>query len=264
MKISVLTIFPELFGDFLNAPVIRRALDRGIAGIEIVDIRPFAGGSFRHIDDSPFGGGAGMIMRCQPVLDALEDVLRRDADREASTQDFSEAQNHSEAEKHSEVQMNSGEQNHAESQSQNHRVLIAALSPRGVTYTQATAREWSSLDHLVLICGHYEGMDERIYNHVDMEISIGDYVLTGGELAAQVITDSIVRLLPGVLRAASTEEESFENGLLEYPQYTQPADFRGEKVPEVLLSGNHEKIRQWRSEQALRITRERRPDLLSE
>lgn len=219
MRIRILTIFPEMFSSFFEEPVIARAIRNGAADIEAVDIRPFAGGSFRHIDDSTFGGGAGMVMRPGPVIDALGSVRTPGS-------------------------------------------LVVALTPSGETYCQKTAREFAVREDLILICGHYEGFDERILRRVDREISIGDYVLTGGETPAKVICDSVVRLLPGVLRAASTEDESFEDGLLEYPQYTQPADFRGEKIPEVLLSGNHEKIRLWRRKEALRRTLERRPDLL--
>jgi tRNA (guanine37-N1)-methyltransferase len=218
MTISVLTIMPELFGSFLQAPVIARAIRNGVLEVKIIDIREYAPGSFRHIDDSPFGGGAGMVMRCQPVLDALRACNNKD------------------------------------------RTII--LSPAGKPYTQKKAHELSSAGHLVLICGHYEGMDARIYPHADEQISIGDYVLTGGEIAAQVIIDSIARLLPGSLRDESTQEESFENGLLEYPQYTQPALWRGRKVPEVLLSGHHERIRIWRLKESLRETLRFRPDLL--
>lgn len=217
MTISVLTIMPELFGSFLQAPVIARAIRNGVLEVKIIDIREYAPGSFRHIDDSPFGGGAGMVMRCQPVLDALRACNNKD------------------------------------------RTVI--LSPAGKPYTQKKAHELSSAGHLVLICGHYEGMDARIYPHADEQISIGDYVLTGGEIAAQVIIDSIARLLPGSLRAESTQEESFENGLLEYPQYTQPAVYEGEAVPDVLRSGDHEKIRKWRLQQSLLLTRRMRPDL---
>ena len=217
MTISVLTIMPELFGSFLQAPVIARAIRNGVLEVKIIDIREYAPGSFRHIDDSPFGGGAGMVMRCQPVLDALRACNNKD------------------------------------------RTII--LSPAGKPYTQKKAHELSSAGHLVLICGHYEGMDARIYPHADEQISIGDYVLTGGEIAAQVIIDSIARLLPGSLRAESTQEESFENGLLEYPQYTQPAVYEGEAVPDVLRSGDHEKIRKWRLQQSLLLTRRMRPDL---
>ena len=219
MKISVLTIFPDMFQDFVKEPVIARALSRGIAEIEIVDIRPFAGGSFRHIDDDPYGGGAGMVMRCGPVLEALESVRTPGS-------------------------------------------YAAVMTPAGRKYTQKTAHMFAGIEHLILICGHYEGLDERILNHADGCFTIGDYVLTGGELPAKVVMDSVIRLLPGVLRAEATKEESFEQGLLEYPQYTKPADWRGEKIPEVLLSGDHEKIRRWREQEALRITRERRSDLL--
>ena len=217
MTISVLTIMPELFGSFLQAPVIARAIRNGVLEVKIIDIREYAPGSFRHIDDSPFGGGAGMVMRCQPVLDALRAC--------------------------------------------NNKERTVILSPAGKPYTQKKAHELSSAGHLVLICGHYEGMDARIYPHADEQISIGDYVLTGGEIAAQVIIDSIARLLPGSLRDESTQEESFENGLLEYPQYTQPAVYEGEAVPDVLRSGDHEKIRKWRLQQSLLLTRRMRPDL---
>lgn len=219
MKITILTIFPEMFCDFIREPVIARALSRRIVELETVDIRSFAGGSFRHIDDDSYGGGAGMVLRCGPVLEALEAV------RTASS-------------------------------------YVAVMSPAGYRYTQAQAHRFAKLSHLILICGHYEGLDERIVNHADGVFTIGDYVLTGGELPAKVVCDSVIRLLPGVLRAEATVEESFENGILEYPQYTKPSDWKGEKVPEVLLSGDHERIRAWREQEALRITRERRPDLL--
>lgn len=218
MKITVLTIFPEMFGDFLKEPVIARALSRNIVQIEITDIREFAGGSFRHIDDDPYGGGAGMVMRCGPVLDALESVRTPCS-------------------------------------------YAAVMTPSGRKYTQKTAHEFASLEHLILICGHYEGLDERILDHADGIYTIGDYVLTGGELPAKVVMDSVIRLLPGVLRAQATQEESFEGGLLEHPQYTKPSDWRGERIPEVLLSGDHARIEAFRKSEALRITRERRPDL---
>lgn len=219
MKWSILTVCPECFTSVLTMPVIARAIRSGALTVELVDIKDYAPGSFRHIDDSPFGGGAGMVLRCQPVLDALDAVR--------------------------------GDTGH-----------VVAMTPAGTPYNQKKAHEFAERDHLVLICGHYEGMDARIFSHVDEEISLGDYILTGGEPAAMVLLDSVARLLPGVLRTASTEEESFEDGLLEYPQYTQPADYKGERVPEVLLSGNHEKIRLWRRKESLRLTRERRPDLL--
>lgn len=220
MKITILTMFPEMFHDFLASPVIARGIRKNIADIEIVDIRQFAHGSYRHIDDSPCGGGAGMIMRCPPVLEALDSVRNEDS----------------------------------------HVILLA---PAGETYSQKKAHLYAEMEHLIIICGHYEGIDARVYNHVDELVSIGDYVITGGELAAEVITDSIVRLLKGTIRENSTVEESYENDLLEYPQYTRPVEYRGERVPEILLSGNHEKIRLWRLEQSLRLTMEKRPDLIA-
>lgn len=218
MKISILTIFPEFFDCFLSLPVIKRAVDRGIAEIDIVDIREYAHGSFRHIDDSPFGGGPGMIMRCQPIADALSQVRTEGS----------------------------------------HTVL---LSPKGRRYDQKCAREFSKLEHLILICGHYEGVDARVENRVDEQISIGDYILTGGETAAVTVVDSVVRLLKGALRDGATAEESHENGLLEYPQYTRPAVFEGEEVPPVLLSGDQRKIDDWRLTQSLLLTQRLRPDM---
>ena len=234
MKITILTMFPQMFDSFREGPVVQRAIRKGSLELSVVDIKDFAPGSFRHIDDSPFGGGAGMVMRCQPVLDALRSVR------------------------------GSAESGSAESGSavSSRSTIVAALSPAGRQFTQKQAHRLSELDHLILICGHYEGMDERIYRHVDEEISIGDYVLTGGEIAAMAVSDAVIRLLPGALRSESTSEESFENGLLEYPQYTQPAVYEGEAVPEVLTSGNHARIRRWRLKESLRRTMERRPDLL--
>ena len=219
MKISILTICPEQFGDFQKTPLIARAIEAGRLELSIIDIRDYAPGSFRRVDDSPYGGGAGMILRCQPVLDALHAVRTPES-----------------------------------------RVII--LTPAGKPYTQTDAHRLSEESHLILICGHYEGMDARIYPHADELLSIGDYILTGGELPAMVITDSVMRLVKGSIKEESTKEESFEQGLLEYPQYTRPADYNGQKVPEVLLSGDHEAIRKWRQQEALRITKENRPDLL--
>ena len=219
MRITILTIFPEMFADFVKEPVIARAVARKLVTLETVDIRSFAGGSFRHIDDDSYGGGAGMVMRCGPVLDALESVRTNDS-------------------------------------------YVAVMTPAGRRYDQKQAHAFAKMSHLILICGHYEGLDERILHHADGAYTIGDYVLTGGELPAKVVCDSVIRLLPGVLRETATKEESFEQGLLEYPQYTKPRDWKGEKVPEVLLTGDHERIRAWRQKEALRITRERRPDLL--
>ena len=220
MKITILTIAPEMFGSMMADHVLERAVSLKQLEVEITDIREYADGCYRKVDDSPYGGGAGMILRCQPVLDALSDAVK---DRPAHT---------------------------------------AALMPGGRSYDQKTAAEYAALDHLVLICGHYEGMDARIYGHVDELLSVGDYVLSGGEPAAMIVLDSVARLLPGVLKKESLREESFSSGRLEYPQYTRPADFKGEKVPEVLLSGNHEAIRLWREQAARSRTEKFRPDLL--
>ncbi len=218
MKITVLTMFPELFGSFLLSPVVKRVLDRGIVELDIVDIKDFADGSFRHIDDSPCGGGNGMILKVDVVMKALSAV------RSAKS----------------------------------HTIL---LSPKGRTYTQKRARELSEMENIVLICGHYEGVDARVEKHVDEQISIGDYILTGGEVATMVILDSVARLQKGTIREGATEDESHESGLLEYPQYTKPVDYNGDRVPDILLSGNHGAIDRWRHRQSLLITRELRPDM---
>ncbi len=223
MKITILTMCPDLFRGFLTSHVVERARERGLGQVEILDIRPFAGGSFRHIDDSPFGGGRGLLLRPEPVMRAMEEAVRRGPSE---------------------------------------GVVRAALVPAGLPYDQRTARDLSRCRHLILVCGRYEGMDARLYDRVDMRISLGDYVLTGGEIPAMAVADSVLRLLEGNLKEGSAEEESFENGLLEYPQYTQPALWRGRKVPEVLLSGHHERIRIWRLKESLRETLRFRPDLL--
>jgi tRNA (guanine37-N1)-methyltransferase len=253
MKITVLTMFPQLFDGFRGGPVVQRAIRKGILELEIVDIKEFAPGSFRHIDDSPFGGGAGMVMRCQPVLDALRSVKNRSGGDGASCNDEESASRS--CDYGASPSCEDGTSHISEE-------MTVAMTPAGRSFDQKMAHRLSELAHLILICGHYEGMDERIYRHVDEEISIGDYVLTGGEIAAMVVSDAVIRLLPGALRGESTSEESFENGLLEYPQYTQPAVYEGEAVPEVLTSGNHARIRRWRLKESLRRTLERRPDLL--
>ena len=214
-------MFPEIVKVASGNPVTARAVRTGALDLNILDIKDFAPGSFRRIDDSPYGGGKGMILRCQPVVDALEAARKESGGS-----------------------------------------LAAAFTPSGKTYTQSDARRFAKQEHLILICGHYEGMDERIYGYVDERISIGDYILTGGEYASLVVLDSVARLLPGVLKDGCTQDESFENGLLEYPQYTRPMEFRGEKVPEVLLSGDHEAIRRFRRKESLRLTLTRRPDLV--
>jgi tRNA (guanine37-N1)-methyltransferase len=219
-RIVILTIFPEAFDSFLAGPVIFRAREKNLVDIQITDIRAYADGSYRHIDDSPYGGGAGMIMRCEPVIKALR----------------------------------------ATAMPGSHCLLF---SPAGHPFTQKKAHELANMEDLILLCGHYEGMDARIEDYFDEQISLGDYILTGGELPAMIVTDAVVRLLKGALRQASTEEESFENGLLEYPQYTHPLSFEGKEVPVVLYSGNHGEIARWRRKESLRRTWLRRPDLLA-
>lgn len=285
MKISVLTIFPEMFDDFQREPVIARAVRRRALELDVVDIRSFAGGSFRHIDDDTYGGGAGMVMRAEPVLDALAAVTdppprkapgagiadesgaaggRTNAGSagEGSTDEGSTGESGADGGRTNAGSAGEGGTDKGSVPAARRRVIL--LAPSGHLYTQKKARQFAALDHLILICGHYEGIDARVEPYTDDILSIGDYVLTGGELSAKVVMDSVVRLLPGVLRAESTGEESFENGLLEYPQYTKPAVLKdGQSIPDVLLSGDHEKIRIWRLRESLRRTRDCRPDMLA-
>lgn len=223
MRIDVLTLFPEAIEPFFASSIIGRAQAAGIASIHCTDIRDFAEGRHQKVDDRPFGGGPGMVMMCPPVFDAVEHVEGLDSRRAT-------------------------------------RIL---LTPQGEPFSQGLARELASLPRLLLVCGHYEGFDERIRQGLQpREISIGDYVLSGGEPAAMVVVDAVVRLLPGALgHEESIESESFSAGWLEYPQYTRPREFRGEGVPEILLSGDHARIEAWRMRQALIRTRDRRPDL---
>ena len=223
MKITILTIFPEMFDSVLNASILGRAREQGLIEVECVDIRPFSDRKHKNTDDYPFGGGAGMVMLAQPVMDAMASV---------TGEGFS-----------------------------GRRIY---MGPRGTTLTTRKARELAQEEHLVLLCGHYEGVDQRALDScIDEEISIGDYILTGGELAAMVLTDCVARFIPGVLGSAeSPEEESFSDGLLEYPQYTRPRELNGMEVPEVLLSGDHARIKAWRRQESLKATRRFRPDLL--
>lgn len=223
MRIKVLTIFPDMLRPVLGESILGRAAARGLIEAEPVDIRPFSLNKHKNTDDYPFGGGAGMVMLAQPIVDAVE-ALEADGFR-------------------------------------GRRIY---LSPRGRTFSQAVARELSHEEGLLLLCGHYEGVDQRALDLCGFEeLSIGDYVLTGGELAALVVIDAVARLVPGVLGSAeSSVDESFSSGLLEYPQYTRPREYRGLAVPEVLLNGHHAQIEAWRREQALSITRERRRDLI--
>lgn len=219
MKISILTLFPNMFNGFLSESIIKRAIEKNIVEFEIINIRDFSKLNNNQVDDTPYGGGAGMVMMVEPVVDAINSVKTSDS-------------------------------------------TIILMSPAGIKYHQNVAKDLRLKKHLILICGHYEGIDERILNYVDMEISIGDYVLTGGELPAMVISDSVIRLLDGVIKKESYEEESFSDNLLDYPTYTKPPIYDGYEVPEVLLSGHHKNIAEWRKKKAEEKTRMRRPDLL--
>lgn len=225
MKIDVLSLFPEMFSGVFNHSILRKAQEQNSVSLQVIDFREFATNKHHKVDDTPYGGGEGMVLMPQPVFDAMETLRNRETER-------------------------------------NPRVIL--LSPQGEPYTQKKAEELSKETHLLFVCGHYEGYDERIRSKLaDDEISIGDYVLTGGEPAAMAVIDSVVRLLPGVLgNEQSHQNDSFSDGLLEYPQYTRPADFRGMKVPDVLLSGHHGQIETWRRYQSFRRTYFRRPDLL--
>ena len=219
MQINVVTIFPEFFASPLEVSLVGKALEDGTVQIVLHDLRDHGKGAHRQVDDTPFGGGAGMVMMIEPLAGALEPLR------------------------------------------ESHRVL---LTPAGSPLSQETLDRWATLDELTLVCGRYEGVDERVAEHlVDEEVSLGDYVLLGGEIGAMAIIEGVTRLLPGVVgNPDSLESESFRNGLLEEPQYTRPADFRGWQVPEVLLSGDHGKVEEWRQAKQLERTRERRPDLL--
>ena len=219
MKISILSLFPKMFTDFLSESIIKRALDSNLVQIEVVDFRDYSKLNNKQVDDTPYGGGSGMVLRCEPIFDCMEAIRTRES----------------------------------------HVIL---LMPSGERYIQRKARELVNKKHLIIICGHYEGFDERIKTLADEIISIGDFVLTGGELPAMMITDSVVRLISGVIKAESLESESFNNDLLDYPVYTKPATYQGMEVPEVLLSGDHKKIAEYRKAESLRITKENRPDLL--
>jgi tRNA (guanine37-N1)-methyltransferase len=224
MRFDILTLFPEMFSSPFQESILAKAIEKGLIEVRTINIRDFALDKHRIVDDAPYGGGQGMVMKVEPIAWAIEQVKSEDPS-----------------------------------------VRTIYLTPEGKPLNQEMARQLSSRSHLILLCGRYEGVDERVRElFVDEEISIGDYVLTGGELAAMVLIDAVSRLLPGVLGSdRSAEEDSFFGSLLEYPQYTRPASFRGYEVPEVLLSGNHQVISLWRRKEALRRTWMRRPDLLS-
>ncbi|GAA3350328.1 MULTISPECIES: tRNA (guanosine(37)-N1)-methyltransferase TrmD [Lysinibacillus] len=224
MNIHVLSLFPDMFSGVFGASILKKAQEKNAVKLEVTDIRTFSGNKHNQVDDYPYGGGAGMVLKPEPMFSAVEAICAGKQPR------------------------------------------IILMCPQGERFTQKKAEELSQEKELVFLCGHYEGYDERIRQHlVTDEISIGDFVLTGGELGAMTVIDSVVRLLPGVLGQEDSHiQDSFSTGLLEHPHYTRPAEFRGMKVPDVLLSGNHAKIEQWREEQSLKRTFERRPDLLDD
>ena len=219
MRIDILTIFPGMFEGFLEESILSRAIKSGKVEVNIINFRDYTKDPHSKVDDTPYGGGAGMVLMPQPIFDCIEDIRTEDA-----------------------------------------KVIL--LTPDGIPYKQKMAYNLSKEKHLIFICGHYEGFDERIRSICDMEISIGDYILTGGELPSMVLTDSIVRLLDGVIKEDSHINDSFHNNLLDYPTYTKPRVYKGMEVPEVLLSGDHKKIEEYRMEQSRKKTQEKRPDLL--
>ena len=222
MKFDILTLFPNMFEGAFSESIIKRAAQANKVEINIIDFRKYTKDIHNKVDDTPYGGGAGMVLAPQPIFDAVEDI-----------------------------------------RTEKSKVIL--LTPSGTPYKQKMAYDLSKEEHLIIICGHYEGFDERIRTLADMEISIGDYVLTGGEIPAMAIVDSITRLIPGVINERSHLDDSFNNDyLLDYPTYTKPQNYRGMEVPEVLISGNHQKIDEWRRQKSLELTLEKRPDLLNE
>lgn len=219
MKIDVLTLFPDMFKVILDNSIIKRAISSDKVNINLVNIRDFSTLSNNQVDDTPYGGGGGMVLMCEPVFSAIESVRKENS-------------------------------------------YVVMLTPSGKLYNQSKACEFSKKEHLIILCGHYEGFDERIKTLVDEEISIGDFVLTGGEIPAMSIIDSVTRLVPGVISEESLTSESFTDNLLDYPVYTKPQVFRGMKVPDVLISGDHKKIEEYRYSERVRLTKEKRPDLL--
>jgi len=219
MKISILTLFPNMFAGFKNESIIKRAIEKGKVEIEIVNFRDYSKLNNNQVDDTPYGGGAGMVLMCQPIFDCIESIKTSDS-------------------------------------------VVIMMTPEGKKYNQNMARDFLKIKHLIILCGHYEGFDERIKSIIDLEVSIGDFILTGGEIPAMAITDSVVRLIDGVINKNSLTSESFEDDLLDYPVYTKPADFRGLKVPDVLLSGDHKKISEWRINQRLEKTKHLRNDMM--
>ena len=212
MKISILTLFPNMFDGFKNESIIKRAIEKGKVQIEIINFRNYSTMNNNQVDDTPYGGGAGMVLMCQPIFDCIESIKTDNS-------------------------------------------VVVMMTPEGKRYNQSMVKEFLNIKHLILLCGHYEGFDERIKNIVDLEVSMGDFILTGGEIPAMAITDSVVRLIDGVINKDSLVSESFDDDLYDYPVYTKPSNFRGLEVPEVLLSGDHKKIALWRENARLEKTR---------
>lgn len=221
MKIDILTLFPEMFEGFINTSIIKRAIEKEKVTINLINFRDYSPLNNKQVDDTPYGGGSGMILRCEPIFECLDSLDTSDA-------------------------------------------YIILLSPEGTKYKQSVTKRLLEHKHLIIICGHYEGFDERIKTRVDEVISIGDYILTGGEIPAMAITDSITRLIPGVITNKSLLNESFNDSLLDYPTYTKPAEYRGLKVPDVLTSGNHQKINEYRATSRIEKTKALRPDLMED
>jgi len=220
MRIDILTLFPSMFTPLIEESIIKRAIEKGLVTINLVNIREYSELNNNQVDDTPYGGGGGMVIMCEPVFKAIESVKK-----------------------------------------ENSKVIL--MAPTGKSYNQSIAYELSKEEHLIILCGHYEGFDERIKTLIDMEISIGDYVLTGGELPASVVADSVIRLIPGVISEESLKSESFTDGLLDYPVYTKPRVYRDMYVPDVLLSGDHKRIEEYRMNERIRVTKEKRPDILN-
>ena len=221
MRIDILTLFPNLFTGFISESIIKRCIEKGLVEINVVDFRKYSKLNNNMVDDTPYGGGGGMVLRVEPLYDAINDMKKDSSDAK-----------------------------------------VILLTPDGIPYKQTIAVDLSKEKHLIFVCGHYEGFDERIRTLCDYEISIGDYVLTGGEIPAMAISDSIIRLLDGAITNTSLDSESFNDNLLDYPTYTKPQEFMGMRVPDVLISGDHAKIKAWREEKRLERTKMRRPDLL--
>ena len=219
MQFYIMTLFPDMVMDGLNTSIIGRAMDKGLLDIEAVNIRDYAFNKHNSVDDYPYGGGSGMVLMCDPIFRAIDELSTDDS-------------------------------------------LVIMMTPSGKVYKQSVATEIALKKHIIILCGHYEGFDERIKSITDLELSIGDYVLTGGEIPSMVVMDSVIRLVDGVISSGSLESESFNNNLLDYPNYTKPYEYRGMKVPEVLISGHHKNIDEYRKREQLRLTKENRPDLL--